>query len=286
MFLAALIGLCIGAPASAADAHHLFWTVPGKHNTVYLLGSVHVLKPDDSELPAEALHAYQVSPSLVMELDLNSLTTDKVMTATLAQAQLPEGQSLAATLGPDVYERLRTQAAPLGLDPAFMSHFQPWFVALTLEQLGLARAGYRADSGVDMQLAHQAQNDRKAIIGLETAEEQLALFSQMSLPQQRQFLQYTLDDLEELPMELDELVEAWKHGDSARLEKLMHEGYDKFPQLLNAMLTDRNRKWVPRIAVMLNDDHDYLIVVGALHLVGHEGVIELLARQGYHPVQH
>jgi uncharacterized protein YbaP (TraB family) len=276
-----LAAALLASVACAADGLHTFWSVKGQYNTVYLLGSVHVLKPADSELPPEALRAYSAAKAVVMELDLSAVAPETMLDADLSLETLPPGQTLADALGPQAYATLIAHAKPLGLNEEFLSHFQPWFAAVTLAQLEIAQLGFDANSGVDAQFAQRAQTDHKPIIALETMDEQLGFFAHMPLDQQRRFVLYTLDDVDESAKEVDAVVTAWRHGDTKTLERLLGEGFDKFPDLYRMLTTDRNRKWMPTIAGLLHEKQDYLVVVGALHLVGQDGVVELLERQGY-----
>jgi hypothetical protein len=194
--------------------------------------------------------------------------------------------TLAGALGPDVYNRFIAHAKPLGFDPELLSHFQPWFAVQMLDQLALAKLGFDPNAGVDLQLAKRAQSDRKTIIGLETIEEQIGIFGHLSFSEQRHYVLYSLADLDNAASELDAIVAAWRRGDTKVLEHLLGEGLEAFPDLYGKLTIDRNRKWLPTITRLLSDDHDYLVVVGALHLVGKDGVVELLQRQGYEVVQH
>ena len=282
---ALLVAFVLVPQARADGARHTFWSIKGQSNTVYLLGSIHVLKSADHELPPESLRAYAAAGSLVMEIDLSEAAPDKLLAEPLISETLPEGQTLASALGPEVYARLVAHLKPLGLEAGFFDHMQPWFVAVTLEQLQIARLGFDPQSGVEAQFTRRAQADHKPIIALETMEEQLGLFSQMSLEQQRRFLLYCLEDADDSAQVMDDIVKAWQRGDTALLERLLGEGMEKFPDLYKVLTTDRNRKWLPRIETMLHDKQDYLIIVGALHLVGRDGVVAMLERQGYKVLQ-
>jgi len=279
--------LLVASPGARADnAHHIFWEVKGKHNTVYLLGSVHMLKAADSALPAEAMHAYAASQVLVMELDLNGAGAESLVESGEAAVMLPEGQSLADAIGPQLYAQLLKRAQPLGLDPEMLSHFQPWFAALMLQQLELAKSGFDASAGVDEQFALLAQTDHKPIIGLETIDEQLGFFAHLSLEQQCQFLRSTLQESDSAQSQTNSVVRAWQRGDTAALEQLLRQETAESPDLYRLLTTDRNRRWLPKIEQLLDGDKNYLVIVGALHLIGHDGVVDLLQRQGYAPVQH
>jgi uncharacterized protein YbaP (TraB family) len=279
-----LIGVSISVRSE--DSHHTFWTVRGDHNTVYLLGSVHALKAADSDLPAEVSRAYVSATALVMEIDLNHISVNRLLGSILDLETLPAGQTLEGALGPDVYSKFGTRAKALGLDPEFISHFQPWFAATMLDQLVLAQLGFDPDAGVDRQLAKRAQTDHKDIIGLETIEEQIEILAHLSPEEQRHYVLHSLAEVDDTSRRLDEIVSAWRTGDTKVLEQLLGGALKEFPDLYTKLTTDRNRKWLPTITRLLTDDHDYLVVVGALHLVGRDGLVELLQKQGYEVAQH
>jgi uncharacterized protein YbaP (TraB family) len=221
-----------------------------------------------------------------MELDLNAAGAESLLESGADLTTLPQGQTLAAVLGPQLYAQLLARARPLGLEADVIEHFQPWFAALMLQQMQLAQSGFDAAAGVDEQFALLAQADHKPIIGLETMDQQLGLFSHLSLEQQRQFLRSTLEDSANAESETDAVVRAWKRGDTVKLEQLLREGTQDSPELYRLLTTDRNRRWLPKIVALLNGDDDCLVIVGALHLIGHDGVIDLLQHQGFSPLQH
>ena len=276
----------VGAATAADDAHHSLWVVKGKSNSVVLLGSVHMLKPDASELPAEALQAYEHAVALVMEVDLGSVTSEGMVSAMSALGALPEEQTLASVLGPELYGRFKTQAASEGLDAELLEHMQPWMAALMLDQAQMARLGFVGAAGVDQQLAQRAATDHKRIVGLETIDEQLGMFAQLSADQQRHFMRYTLDEQGHTAEQLGTIVTAWRTGNTRALEKLLGEGFEDFPDLYRVLTTDRNRKWLTTVVPLLNGTEDYLVIVGAMHLVGKDGLVALLRDRGFTVVQH
>ena len=285
--VAALLLLVAASPlAHSGGNHHTFWEVKGRANTVYLLGSVHMLKPDDSMLPPETLQAYERSQAVVMELDLNEVNGDTLLGGTLELAMLPEGQSLGEVLGAELYADLASHAKGVGLEPEAMDRFQPWFAALVLEQAALGKSGFEAGAGVDEQFAQRAQVDGKPIIALETADEQLGFFAHLTMEQQRQYLRATLKDLDTEGSDAAVMVGAWQRGDSVELERLMRKESANNPELFRILTTERNRRWLPKIVEMLSEDHDYLVIVGALHLVGNDGLVALLKGRGFEVEQH
>jgi uncharacterized protein len=285
--IAALLILVAASPRAHSESnHHTFWEVKGRTNTVYLLGSVHMLKPDDSMLPAEMLQAYERCQAVVMELDLNEVSGDTLVGSSLELAMLPEGQSLGDVLGPELYADLAAHGKRVGLEPELMDRFQPWFAALVLEQAALGKSGFEAGAGVDEQFAQRAQADGKPIIALETADEQLGFFAHLSMDQQRQYLRATLKDLDTEGSDAAVMVAAWQRGDSVELERLMRKESANNPELFRMLTTDRNRRWLPKIVDMLREDQDYLVIVGALHLVGNDGLVALLKSRGFEVEQH
>ncbi|MET0280227.1 MAG: TraB/GumN family protein [Steroidobacteraceae bacterium] len=277
---AALLTL-LGGAARADDGAHVFWEVAGAHNTVYLLGSVHVLHANDHALPPVTEAAYADAEKIVEELDLFAAAAEMLTPPAMAHQMLPAGQTLPAVLGPALHQRVQVAAKELGLDASFLAGMQPWFVATMISELRLGKAGYSAQDGVDFQIAARAQRDGKPIVGLETLTQQLSFLSAMSMDEQREFLAATLDE-DASASELQEITAAWRRGDLQALEALLRKGDAEMPELFQRIVVDRNRNWLPRLEQMLADPaDDYLVVTGALHMVGEQGLVELLRRKGY-----
>jgi len=284
--LAALLLLCwLPMLPCLASGRLCLWEVKGQRNTVYLLGSVHMLRIADSALPPEVLAAYSRSSALVMELDLNDAGADALLGNGMELTLLPEGESLSSVLGPELYRAFAAWAQSLGLEPAVAERFQAWFAALMIEQMALVQSGFETDAGIDMQMAQRAQADHKQVIALETLAEQLGYFAHLNREQQRQFLRTTLRDLDTQTEDTARVVGAWRRGDTAELERLLHKDAAESPELFRVLTTERNRRWLPKLAALLDDNRDYLVIVGALHLVGDDGVVQLLRRQGRVVVQ-
>jgi len=279
--LLCLVALLCAAPAFCDDgARHTFWEVTGKHNKLWLFGSIHVLQAQDA-LPQIAMSAYADAETIVEEVDLNAAMTDLLGGSASQLQMLPEGKTLSGVLGPQLYARLQQEGRKLGIDPDFMSRMQPWYVALQVQQQQLMRIGFNPLNGVDMQIALRAQSDGKPLQGLETVADQLGLFANLSLDEQREMLRATLDE-KDPQGQLREIVSAWRNGDTAALEQQLRKGAEESPELFRKLTTDRNLRWLPQIEKMLQDPKsDYLVVTGALHMVGRDGLVELLRRKGY-----
>jgi uncharacterized protein YbaP (TraB family) len=286
LFLTAAVAAC--PVAADADGRSVVWSVRGEHNTVYLFGSIHVLRPGDAGLPRAAEAAYDDAEQLVMEIDMDdpAVADPMAMAAQMQRyAQLPAGQSLESILGSD-YAAVAAHLEDAGLDIAMFDGFAPWFVGMLILQLEVAKRGFDPAHGIEQQVTDRAVADRKPISGLETPADQFAVLGGLSLPEQKRFLLMTLEETASADARLDELLTAWRTGDTATLARVLSEEFDEFPELYRPLTEDRNRQWVEQLTGLLDDRDDYLVVVGALHLVGRNSVVDLLRQRGYRVTQH
>jgi uncharacterized protein len=273
--------LCVCAASSAfADDHHSLWAVKGKHNTVYLLGSIHLLRASDT-LPKEADDAYRSASKLVMEIDMDDVNPVEAQQLTMELGLLPAGETLTQQVGPEVAAKLDAYAKETGIPVAMLNQFRPWLAALTLTQLHLLKLGLDPQAGVEQRFVAKAAADHKEILGLETLKEQLGLLAGLTPKLQREFLLQSLEEADDAEREVDEMIAAWRAGDVAGLEKFLGKGMKEYPELYRPLTVDRNRRWLARLETMLNEQRDYLVIVGALHLVGKDGVLDLLEKKGY-----
>ncbi|MFC4308983.1 TraB/GumN family protein [Steroidobacter flavus] len=284
-----LIALCVfwlsASACAAAQEHHSLWSLKGKTNTVYLLGSVHFLNASE-QLPAVVDEAYKNAEVLLMEIDMDDLDPAETQQITLELGLLPAGQSLEQQLGKPTYSRLSARAQEVGVDPMLLNRFKPWFAAMTLVQLQLVKLGLDPSSGIEQRFTTRAVADKKPIHGLETLREQLNMLAGLPDRQQREFLLYSIEDTDRISQEIDELLSAWRRGDSKALANLLAEGFDQYPDLYRPLTTDRNRRWVSQVEALLDDRDDYLVIVGTLHLVGKDSLIDLLENKGHKVTQH
>jgi uncharacterized protein len=284
--LGTLLTVCAWLTASpaVADGHPPLWRIDGRHNSVYLLASVHVLRATDDALSEPVLRAYKAANALYMEVDLDDLDPEAAGQFTMEHGVLPEEQTLRDILGPERYGTAHQQALDLGLDLDQFAQLEPWVVAITIAQMQFAKLGLDPGAGVEQRLMERAKQDGKAIAGLETLADQLSALDSLPMKLQGEFLLVSLDEASDMEQEADQLINAWARGDTTALARTLVHDFDKFPELYRSLIVDRNRKWADEISALLDDDANYLIVVGALHLVGQDSVIELLRAHG-HPAQ-
>jgi len=279
--LAGVVLLLATSVAAIADQSPLpMWQIDGENNRIYLLGSVHLLREQDYPIPAAIQTAYDNADTLIMELDMDDL--DPIATQALIRnlGMISDGGTLSDLMGADLYAEAEQIAADIGIPLDMLSGTEPWLAAINVEQLILMRIGFNPELGVESFLAKQASADQKEILGLESIEDQLGLLDSMSIDAQRTLLMQTLADGADMEAVMDAMIDAWRHGDLAYLRENMLADMRGYPELYEALVVARNHNWTEQIEVLLQDDQDYLIVVGALHLIGEDGVPALLRALG------
>ena len=212
----------------------------------------------------------------MLEIDLLNEGPAKFQQLLMQKGVNLDGKQLQQQASPETYELTAQRAADLGVDLKLLASFKPWVVALTMVVMELQKLGYDPNSGIDHQLAQRAKQANKPVSGLETAEFQIDFFSRLSPPEQDMFLRRSLLEMDQLEKSVDDMVDAWNRGDVERGEKLFLESMRDYPELKTKLIDERNRRWIPQLEQFLKQDEDILVVVGAAHLVGKEGVIELL----------
>jgi hypothetical protein len=257
------------------------WTVDTQSNKVYLLGSLHLLKPDTYPLAAAIEKAYADSRVIIFETDIAALQTPGAQAKLLEMGIYPAEQNLFQNLDGDTRQQLEKKMSEIGLPLEQFSRFKPWFVALTLTTLELQRMGYNPNYGIDVYFFNKASADGKEIGFLEPAEFQINLLGKMVEQDQYDFLSQTLNDLEVVNELAGDLVKSWKDGDVDKLHELLSKSFKDYPHLHDRLLIQRNKNWVQQIEGALRKNKNVLFVVGAGHLVGPGSVVDLLKKKGY-----
>ena len=292
-FTLALFGLVLALPVAgsmavrtnaAAPPVPLLWRVSDGDSRVWLLGSFHLLAKSDYPLSADVDRAFDDADSLAFEVTQDDLESPDVLPTMMRLATSDPAASLDRALPADLREPLARRMAAYGLPAAQMGRFEPWFVNVTLVTLVGQRSGYAPEDGLDRHLMARARAAGKPITGLETVAEQLQVLDGTPLSEQVESLREFVDEGDDANAKLDELHAAWRSADVPAIERLMRdEMAQRTPVTYRRVAIDRNRAWVPQIERMLaqGEGHDVLVVVGALHLVGPEGVVELLRARGH-----
>ncbi len=273
----------------ASDSRYFFWEVPSGANTVYILGSIHLVREDLYPLSRKIEEAFERSDALAVEVDLTKVDELEVAANMISKAFYYDGSTLADNLSPEIYQLAKESLEDLGLDIKMFNIYQPWFLALQLTTHALVELGFDPEQGVDQYFLKKAIETGKKIVGMETLTYQLSLFDSLSEDLQGLFLLLSLTEIETLESHADRLFQIWKKGDRRRLKILLRRGLEEYPELepfYDKVFYQRNKRMVEQIEGYLTGDELYFVVVGAGHLVGREGIIQILQDKGYNPRQY
>ncbi|MEP7306088.1 MAG: TraB/GumN family protein [Acidobacteriota bacterium] len=278
--LAACMALVAGQ-ANAAAARDFLWKVSGTTGSLYLVGSVHLLTRDFYPLSPALENAFKESDLLVEEADLAEMLSPAAQMQMLARGMLPANTALDGVVSPATFDLVVTRAKELGLPIEPLKRFKPWSLALMLSQLQWQKAGFDGELGLDRHFYDQARADGKQVQGFETVEFQISRLDGIAIDQQERILAETLKNLDSELSNLTTLVQAWKVGDAATVERIVLADVKQEPVLYQRLLVERNRTWMPEIEKFFARARPAFVVVGAAHLVGPDGLIALLSAKGY-----
>jgi uncharacterized protein YbaP (TraB family) len=267
--------------ARAAEPGPLLWQIQTASGEVLLLGSVHMLRAQDYPLAGAIEAAYERADRVVLELDLATLDPVQMQLSLRRLGMAEEGDSLETLMGPDSWRKATALAEELGVELVRLAAAKPWYAALTIANLEMIRLGFRPEHGIEQHFARLCLQDDKPIHGLETLDYQLGIFNDMALADQRRLLLQTLEDATRMEADMDGLIETWNRGDVERLGELLGEGFEEYGSLYETLVVRRNRQWLPTVESWAERAGTTLVVVGALHLVGEDSLIEMLRTQGH-----
>ena len=277
------LALCVGlfaAGVSAAHADPPLWRVVGPHAEIDLFGSIHLLS-DATHWRTPALEAELAkADALWFEIPLGGAAQADAVAMMQAKGLLPAGQTLSSLLPAELETRVVALAARDGLPAATLEHMKPWLVELELTLAFYQRQGYREDLGVESQI--NASAPPSAPRGaFETLAEQVDLFADDPVPEQIASLKETLDEIDADPGIFNRAADAWRRGDVKGVEREVIAPMRKEDEALyRRVLVERNRRFAARIEQMAQGRQRIFVVVGVGHLVGPDGVPNLLRRDG------
>jgi uncharacterized protein YbaP (TraB family) len=227
--------------------------------------------------------AFQRSEALVVEVDVGALDPSLMQRLILEKGMLPADQRLSQRLDPETVKLLEAAAKRAGLPMAGLERMRPWVVAVTLSVLDLQRSGYDAGLGLDRLFLDRARGS-KEIVELETAEQQLQLFAELPEPLQDAMLRDQLRSSEEPQGGMERLTQAWQAGDAEGMAAQVFQQEHAHPDLrplYEKLFYERNGRMAAKVGALLEQPRTWFVVVGAGHVVGPEGLLALLQKQGH-----
>ncbi len=253
----------------------------GGEGRLFLCGTIHILREGDYPLPRGYDFAYQQSSKLVLELPPGASEAPDFQGRLMELGQYPAGESLETSVAPALWEQLGQWAKKRDMSLASLRRFRPWLAALVITSTEYSALGAKADYGADQHFETRAAQDGKLGEGLETAEFQFQLFSQLTPKMQEEMLAQTLVEVGAVSQEYEDMIADWKHGRLEALHAMLTQEAEKYPELMNIFIKDRNRAWIDRLDAMLQRGEKVMVLVGAGHLGGEpDGVLALLRERG------
>lgn len=275
----------VSQSATAAAAKNSLWKVEGGRSPVYLLGSIHFLRDDAYPLAKPIEAAFERAKAVAFEVDFATQNDPKVQMKMLTLGMCPPGKKLRDMVTEKTFALLDQHLEGRKLSSAQFQPLRPWMVAVSLVAMELQRLGFDPEAGVDRHFQKRAVKDGKRVIGFETIEFQLGLFADLNDEENDAFLRETIEESAKFGKIFGDMIRQWKTGDTKGLEKLVFEAMKEYPRLQKRLITDRNESWLPAVEKLLRGEDEAMVIVGAAHLIGKEGLAELLRKKGYKVTQ-
>lgn len=280
-FLVVVVVALLASASNAASPSFLWKATGPRGGTVYLAGSIHLLSNEYYPLAPAFDEALDRSDLLVEEVDLGEMLAPESQMLMLTRGMMPAGQSLDSALSAGTLAAVQAKVAELGLPMAPLQLFKPWALALTLQGMEWQKAGFAAELGLDRHFYDRARAAKKEVQGLETLEYQIAQFDEMPMEMQDRLLAETLKEMDTTKVNVQKLAQAWKAGDAPAIEAVVLRDLKAEPEMYNRLLVQRNRNWLPKIEALFTRPTPAFVVVGAAHLVGGDGLVQMLKSRGY-----
>lgn len=273
-----LLGLLF---VSQALAQSSVWLATKGENKVYLGGTIHMLRANDYPLPSEYETAYAEASELYFEIDIDLMNDPSGQLSMLQRLMYTDGRTLQTVLNDQAYNTLTAYVEKFGMPMFLLQNMKPGMLMSTLELLEFQSRGFTPD-GVDMHFHQRAKTDGKTITAFETVDEQVGFIESMGEGEESDYVMLSLRDLEKIDDDIESMISIWRNGSSADLVDLfVDEMEETTPGVYQALLVDRNHKWMPTIEDMFDDADTELVLVGVAHLVGEDGLVQLLQTKGY-----
>jgi uncharacterized protein YbaP (TraB family) len=274
-----------GPPPVAARHQGGLYRISGHGRVAYLFGTIHVGASSFYPLAPEVKRALAGANRIVVELDTRG-DTDFVR-AVKQHGSYPSGDEIGRHITPDTLARLTDALHDDGITIASMAHLKPWLVANLLLNIELERNGYHRSEGVEQVLLANAQRRGAPVAELESADYQLALYDTMDDIEAERYLRECLRDLADgsALRRSRAIIEAWNSGDARALDALLAESTGGGSAVADftrrTLLGRRNPEMAFHIERLMHADSVIFIGVGLLHLLGANGLPQLLAQRGY-----
>ena len=265
-------------------AKNILWEVKSNTNLVYLFGSFHVASEKMYPLNQRIEKAFEESDCLVVEADVGDTEKSrKAQEIMMKKAMYLQGRSLKENIPEELYVKLIEEVKRFGMGAQHINVMKPWFLSMTITVLQLAKLGHQPKFGMDLYFLNKARN-KKEILELESLEFSINMMSGFSPELQILYLEDTLEGIPAMKEQMEELLAYWREGNVENFTEFFFKLLDESPKLkplYKEMFSERNKKMAVKIEEYLKDEKTYFVVVGAGHLIGKDGIINILENKEY-----
>lgn len=269
------------AAQEAIQAKPAIWLIEKGESKTYMLGSIHLLPDQVNWYEGVIEGIVNSADEVVFEVHMTPAKQAQAQQITLQNGMLPPGDSLGNYMTPEEFKFVQEQAAASGIPPASIANFKPWFASVALSVSAIIREGWNPESGVDKYIDNVATSKNIPISELETLEAQMMTLYDHSLKIQAEMLIDTLKQLEDIKEITMEMINSWASGDESKMVEALIIPMQKQEQVYKKLLVQRNESWIPVIESLVKKPQTTLIVAGAAHFVGDDGVVKMLTDKGY-----
>lgn len=259
------------------------WEIKSDNAKVYLLGSIHLAKSDIYPLDEAIETAYKNSDNIAVEVNVKNVNQFELA----SMMMLEQGKTLKDELNDSTFSLIENEFKKINIPAMAYMQLKPWAATMLIVQMKLQKAGYNAQSGIDMYFIDKAEKDKKPILELEKMEFQLKMLEKMG-DLDDEYFHYSLSDIDKSLEQFENIFKAWKAGDTTEIAAISMDGVEEFESMkifMDGMLDKRNLGMAEKIDGYLKSNKTYLVIVGSAHMIGNNGLLKLLKEKGYNPIQ-
>ncbi len=277
-----VILIIFSIPASGLVARSFLWEVNVRGQKSYILGSIHMLKKSSFPLKKELETGFENCEFLAVEADISQENMGEILRVTMEKAGYNDGSKLKDRISAETYDLAKKKMNDLNMSIDYFENFKPWFLAMSITSMELVKLGFNPEIGVDKYFINKSEG--KTILELEGIPFQIGIFDSFSDKENDMFLLSTLNEADSLNANVEAMVNSWQSGDIEAVTRMVTENRNKEPELediFKILIDKRNISMSEKIGKWLNKGGRYFVIVGAAHLIGENGIINLLRRKGF-----
>jgi len=278
--LAVLISFFAANPSYSKS---MVWKISKDADHFYLGGTFHLLSESDHPLPEQFMEAYDNADEVIFESDIAGAQSPAFQQKMLDIMMYQDGQTLSSELSDKTYQQLKEFLLERQMPIEQLAPFKPWAVTLILTVQEYTALGMVPEFGVDLWLEKRARKDGKEIQSLETTDEQLSFIASLENIEPNRNIQYFIRDIQKVPELIADLKVGWRAGNLEKIENnsMTIQLKDEYPEIYDTLLVKRNNDWMKTLTYLFDDNAIEVVLVGAMHLVGKDGLLDLLEQRGF-----